>query len=630
MILNIRQAADVLKVSEITVRNWMKSGLLNNQLSYKNVSTVKDSISSGEIMRLNKRANKSGSSKSFIPAEYTSESNVIKILKKITEKAAEHFSSTDHAIYNIAIAFIDEKELSNSKSYIFKRIAVQKVIDKFIDKSFKQNIGFIAAVTPLIKQLKKSQLQDVLGLIYQSLITEGYKSQKGSYYTPIKLINDLISDLSDSMETFLDPCCGTGAFILSVVKNKRIHPDNIYGVDIDKTAVFLARINILEAFKKYDKIPNIFHLDSLTQLATGDFGCETNFLIGQIDAIATNPPWGANKNASPSAKYRELTGSKESFSMFLIQSLDLLKTNGELNFLLPEAILNIKTHKNIRGFICKNTQIIRIKEFGRAFTGVYSPVVSIHLKNTTNNQNNLVKIRSKKSNYTINQDRFLQGKNFLFDIKIDDEKKKIIDKIYATPHVTLKGNAKWALGIVTGDNKKHIKYNCNNGMEPIYKGSDLAYYHLKSASGYIDYKRNSFQQAAKDNYYRANEKLIYKFISNKLVFAYDSGKSLTLNSANILIPDFQDIPLKVVLAFLNSEVFQFLHKIKFSTHKILKGNLEELPFPNLDNQHKTKIVTLVNKAIKGDQIAIEKIEKEIYRIFQLNKSEMSVIKNFIK
>ncbi|MDD3740006.1 MAG: N-6 DNA methylase [Bacteroidales bacterium] len=621
-ILSIPEAAEVLQVSEVTVRNWIKSGLLDTQLSLSHVSSVKKSISNGEIQRLNKRANKTKSSKSFVPSEYVNDKKINEYITQIISISNLHFKSIEETIYNIAISYIDEKELDENNCFYFKRDVIQKVFDEYNEPNYKQDNDYITAISPILSKLKNSHSHDILGLIYQSFQTEGSKSQKGSYYTPVEIINEMIGELDGNVKTFLDPCCGTGAFILSAIKIKNIQAENIYGADIDKTAVFLARINILEFYKNFDKVPNIFHLDSLNQLATGDISCETNYLIGKIDAIATNPPWGAGKNTSVSAKYEKIFGSREIFSMFLLKSIELLSATGELHFLLPESILNIKTHKNIRNILCTGTKIISIKEFGRVFTGVYTPVISIHAKIAKTISSELVKIRTKEKNYTINQDRFLKTKHNLFDIKIDNCSKKIIDKIYSIPHITLKNNASWALGIVTGNNKKFLQESNNGDLKPIYKGSDINYYYLKSPSNFIKYNRQAFQQVSKDKYFSANEKLVYKFISNKLVFAYDNKQSLTLNSANILIPNLPDIPIKVVLAFLNSTVFQFLHKIKFSTHKILRGNLEELPFPKIDDKMQRTIINYVNKAIDGDAQAIEKINEIVFQVFELDSHEI--------
>lgn len=57
--------------------------------------------------------------------------------------------------------------------------------------------------------------EDVIGFIYQSLITEGERNITGQYYTSKKIAQYMLDGkiLKDG-ETFLDPCCGSGAFLL--------------------------------------------------------------------------------------------------------------------------------------------------------------------------------------------------------------------------------------------------------------------------------------------------------------------------------------------------------------------------------------------------------------------------------
>ena len=86
---------------------------------------------------------------------------------------------------------------------------------------------------------------------------EGKKSQSGSYYTPSNKVNDITKDYVKKDSKVLDPCCGTGQFLLAfadIVEN----PLNIYGIDCDKTAVRIARLNVLIRFKNKNFIPNIF------------------------------------------------------------------------------------------------------------------------------------------------------------------------------------------------------------------------------------------------------------------------------------------------------------------------------------------------------------------------------------
>lgn len=102
-----------------------------------------------------------------------------------------------------------------------------------------------------------------------------------------------------------------------------------------------------------------------------------------------------------------------------------------------------------------------------------------------------------------------------------------------------------------------------------------------------------FQQVAPDLVYRAKEKLVYKFVSKNLVFAYDNQQRLFLNSANILIPKVQNHSIKTVLAFLNSKLFQYVYHTKFNELKVLKSNLLQLPFPLLGKKIKQNLKNLL-------------------------------------
>ena len=78
--------------------------------------------------------------------------------------------------------------------------------------------------------------------------------------------------------------------------------------------------------------------------------------------------------------------------------------------------------------------------------------------------------------------------------------------------------------------------------------------------------------------YKAKEKLIYRFISSKLIFFYDNKQRFILNSANLLIPSSDlDISPKQLVYLLNSKPMNWLFSRLFNTHKILRSDLENLP-----------------------------------------------------
>ena len=142
---------------------------------------------------------------------------------------------------------------------------------------------------------------------------------------------------------------------------------------------------------------------------------------------------------------------------------------------------------------------------------------------------------------------------------------------------------------------------------------------------YIKYNRADFQQCAKDEFYRAKEKLVYKFVSSHLCFTYDNKQRLFLNSANILIPEVEGMSVKTVLAFLNSSLFNFLYVKRFNDLKILKGNLSTLPFPKITAEQDEKLSALVDSALGGDKEAPKAIDNLIYSLYGFGSEEIGLI-----
>ena len=162
-------------------------------------------------------------------------------------------------------------------------------------------------------------------------------------------------------------------------------------------------------------------------------------------------------------------------------------------------------------------------------------------------------------------------------------------------------------------------------MNPFTKGKDIKKFILNKPSSYIQFQPEKFQQVAPEKKYRVKEKLIYKFISKNLIFAYDNYKRLTLNSANILIPEIPDYPIKVIAGLFNSSLYQFLFQKKFSSIKILRSHIEVLPLPLWDKKTFSKIIKLVDEVIQN-QNKFQELDNYIINKFSLSEKE----KNYIK
>lgn len=564
-----------LVISEATKRNWKRLNVTEDEIAKK----------------LSHRANKLKSIKKIIPREYFKDKKNIKKIIPILEMDI----GIEQIIYNLALnilggnglIWVDDSVSSDNKN-------IMKFLNNF--GNYELNDYLINYDLPPEK--------DILGIIYQSLMSEGNKNKKGSYYTPDKIVSNYLP-LVKSDTKLLDPCCGTGSFLLTL--GDRIeNPENIYGFDSDKVACFIAGVNLLIKYKDKEFYPKVFNCDFLRY--------ETD---EKFDIIATNPPWGGVNVEDYSKIYPEVK-SGENFSYFIVKSERLLKEDGKCCFVLPVSITNVKTHRDIRRFILDNFRIENITHYGKVFTGVLSDVVSITLSKR-NIPDNVVDIFTKQK-LSIPQAAFCNNENYNFTL-MGDADKELLDKIYSVPHTTLKDSI-WALGIVTGNNEKHISL-IPEGRERIYTGKNISPYLISETDKYINYYRTKFQQVAPDEIYRAKAKLVYKFISKSPVFAYDDEQRLFLNSANILIPKVETHSVKTVLAFLNSSLFRYIYKTKFGEVKILKGNLLDLPFPYLDEKTKIELEKYVDNYLKtSEKKYTEQIDKVINKVFNIDETDL--------
>lgn len=644
-IINIGETAELLGISKGTVRNWIKHGYLKavdpkgRYFPTFEVLKLNKAIAAGKINRLKKRANKVRADKNFIPTEYLKNAeNGLKI-SHLIQYIKQYGIDKEMAILVLALNLFrlkgdlmitDLPKLLDFPPDAFLRKSVYSELKDFFigifenEKGRGKGVGYSDALE-FIYNYHLPPERDVLGVVYQALINEGKKASLGSYFTPTEIVDGMVRENVNLGQKVLDPCCGTGKFLLAFADCLE-ESNDIYGIDSDLTSVRIARINLLLRFSG-DFCPKVFHRNTLCLV---DGGKVIPSFSGGFDFVATNPPWGAaiskNNLEKLSIEFPDIT-SGESFSYFLRVSLGFLKEGGSLSFVLPESFLNIRTHSDIRKFILKNFKIKRIECLGKKFRNVLSSVIRLDLSNKKPDGEEKVLVRRPGEEYNIAQKRFLENKWYVFDVYLQEQDERILRKVSQTEHTTLEGNADWALGIVTGDNQKFLQSRPEEGYEPIYKGSDINSFSLKNNSSYIKFSPKTFQQVAPEEKYRAKEKLIYKFISRTPVFAYDDQARLTLNSANILIPR-ESYPLKVILALFNSSLYRFLYMKKFNSIKILRGDLEQLPLPLWEKEVFDRIIEMVDWVLQGEKEIAVTLDSYLMEQFGISPSDREYINSY--
>jgi len=628
-LLRLPEASHALGVSEATLRNWLRLKIIKSEstkpltISVDEITDFKTKIESGVISKLGARANRFHSASEKKTISHLSDKATQKIALDVLDSFSNKQETNLEVLFQVLVLIlISDGVLPSNPQNNYTRQMITKssvVLGNELDSWFKKMGADTVNMNPKLLNITIPKKQDdLLGVMYQGLLTEGEKSKLGSYYTPNKIISDAIDSLPSSAGKFLDPCCGTGQFLIKARRFLGKDFSNLYGFDKDPLAVLISRFNLLRENSYKETKLNIFEVDTILNVGEETLGSETSQYLNYFDVIATNPPWGSYPQNKKRLESIYKTKSGEMFSLVIEKSLKLAKPNAHLVFILPESFLKVATHKDIREIILKTHDISEIAELGKPFPGVMSNVVRINIApKDLKIQTVKVSLLSRGEKFEILKDGIQKSKDLIIEYSVSPEDASILESIYKTPHIFLGHASEWGLGIVTGDNKNLLFKVKTDDLVPVLTGKEIEAFVSNPATKYLKYEIESFQQFPSNNIFDRPEKLFYRFISKNLVFCYDDERQLSLNSANVLIPNLDGIPIKVALGFLNSKVFQYVFMKKFYTYKILKNNLMELPFPLLSDPMLNALEIAVEEVIKGKQISFRKIEDLVFECFDI-------------
>ncbi|MBI9100050.1 MAG: N-6 DNA methylase [Spirochaetaceae bacterium] len=622
--LTYREAADQLNVSPATVKNWTRQGLLSTgEKLYPLKSDIlqfKRKLGGKKSRRLTSRANKSSARRRFIPLEYVEQVISRKMVNNLAEKLQLQKEDSALLLFALSLHLIAMAGLINKKSTGKRELPHidHKNLSIEINEWYRElKSPPIGKLMDYISELPIPLQRDTPGLIYQLLQNEGRKSEKGSYYTPPSYADEVLNMYGYKGQRFLDPCCGTGMFLLAAAK-KYQSPLNIYGWDNDKTAVRLARINLMLFFREMDFKPQIFLKNSLIDDSDEKF-----------DLIATNPPWGQHFSREDKKNIQKRFRSVktgESFSYFIEKGISLLSEKGVLSYLLPEALLKVKTHKDIREFLLEKVHIKYVKFLGQPFNKVQTRVIRMDMKKNRAGGESTVFLNNHL--YSVDSRCFWANPYNLFDFNCNKTDNSIINTVYEKKHDTLKNQSLWILGIVSGNNKRFISREKKPGYRPFICGQDLRSMQIKKPERYILFDRKILQQSAPAESYDLSPKIVYKFITGAPVFAIDREGFLTLNSANSFYSHLET-PVEIIVALFNSDLYRFIYRKKFNSIKILRNHLEQLPVPRFSTDEIRQLTILVQKieksGIREYSTLMTELNDFIFRYFEIGDRDRSYI-----
>ncbi len=547
--------------------------------------------------KLTKRANKSQSSRRVVATTYLDSPEAFEILHRLENLPF----SVEDILYSLCLELLRRKGLLDFPH-------VRTSMRRFSGRE----------ITLGISDCEWNGSDDLLGFVYQSLLAEGERNTCGRYYTGKEVVEQMVGDVVlTSSQTFYDPCCGSGAFLTGV---KAVHPSCLYGSDSDPVAVMLASVNLLLKYPDCEFVPNVCQRDFLSESKSSSAFEEK--WPAKFDCICTNPPWGTDK----SGLYESLSiASREKSSMFLVKIAQSLVRNGQARLLMPSSILKVRIHSDVRTYLLTRTAIQSLELYSGRFAGVFTDYFSIRFVNR----------RVKTQQYQVH------GSSGTFRISVPENlyvnadipfavlsgiEASVMEKMDACRYDDL-SHSKWALGIVTGDNESKLLREPVPGAEAVFAGRQVEAFRMRKESFYVFFKPSDFQQCAKEECYRVPEKLIYRFIAKYPIVAYDNRQRLCLNSANIMVPEIKGTSVRSAAALLNSSLYRFYYQLKFKDIKVLKRNLQALPFPCLTKEQDEALGQMTDRIVtEGFSARLQsELDECVFSVFGIGDSERRYI-----
>ena len=271
-----------------------------------------------------------------------------------------------------------------------------------------RGLAFVAA--ELAKYSFLDATVDVKGTAYETIVSNTLKQEAGQFFTPRNIIRCMVEMLDPDQNTrVLDPACGSGGFLVTVLDHVRhkitrnLYPEldevrlaarvntpevdelvrnyaekMIFGFDFDPDLKKAARMNMVMAGDGHSNIFNINSLDypqgdkpdrSLIAEAVNEsikhsndkdfpFGTSEDNAQGKFDMIFTNPPFGAKVEVDVEIARRYKLNSNAPEILFIEACYNFLKPGGKMAIVLPDGILGNPNTESVRKWILEHFKLL--------------------------------------------------------------------------------------------------------------------------------------------------------------------------------------------------------------------------------------------------------------------------------
>jgi hypothetical protein len=580
---------------------------------------------------------------------------------------------------------------------------------------YEQYLGHVAEV--MKQRAKDAQMKMQLGHAVETYTLTAKKERRkehGIYYTP-KFVTDFIvretvgrflqenAGYPDKLHNIkiLDPACGSGSFLIRAYdellkyharelkkpldkldqwERLPILTNSIFGVDLDKQAMEITRLNLLlRSLAHREPLPflgdNIKQGNSLISgtdeelekyFGTGwqsqhAFNWQDEFSgvmdKGGFDIVIGNPPYIFSRdNLTNSDKeffkqYYSLTQFKINlYILFIERAFNILNKNGYLAFIIPNNWLTLSTASDLRHFLLTNTFDTHIilnldKVFAEAsvdtciliFGKTGNPMISSYQWT----ENGVDMIGSHHPDFYLKKEGYILSG--LDDANLD-ERSKLCDKVNAQSirlsEICNVKNGVQAYTVGEGhppqteDMKNNRVYHNKSKQDAkwikYFDGVDVGRYKIGWSGQFIKYGDN-LSRPRTPNLFKGNRLLIRQIPGQPpycIYACYVDEDAVNDNNSMIINTDSKKVYLKFVLSILNSKLISFwfihtfgkLQRAIFPQFKVKE--LRNFPIKIISTSEQLPFVAIVNKILltksKEPLVDVSKLEYQIDQlVYQL-------------
>lgn len=245
---------------------------------------------------------------------------------------------------------------------------------------------------------------DVKGKAYEEVVGSNLRGDRGEFFTPRNVCNMMVGMLDPTdKDLILDPACGTGGFLISAMnhviagvkrevrasgRSRQLQDDsirdrkryflenNLVGLDFNPNLVRATKMNMV---MNNDGSGGLFQANSLDNPMRWTEDLRARNLLGTVDVILTNPPFGSKIPIDDPAILEQFdlghhweydedsdrwsrttkTSARPPEILFIERCVQLLKTGtGRAALVLPDGILGSPGLGYVRQWILTHTTVL--------------------------------------------------------------------------------------------------------------------------------------------------------------------------------------------------------------------------------------------------------------------------------